>query len=677
IGITVDKNGTRAYVTNHGDNTVTVIDTASQQPVGSPIPVGQHPTSVATSADGGRAYVTNRTDGTVTVIDTASQEPVGSPIPVGKHPIGITVDKNGTRAYVTNHGDNTVTVIDTASQQTVGSPVEVGESPAGITVTTAGERVYVANNGGGSVTEIDTATNQRVQEIPLDHGPYGAVLSAGGERLAVSRTQADDAVFLDAAIQEGRQIGLRSEHSFRYAIGSDNPALGTVPAMHGGPSRASATHLVDLDDGTIAFRWANGQYVSQHQGGSDTTDGYLGLDHKLTRNGKFIRVDLGEGKFALLAQQRIAPCRTDATDPELPVPTHLSEMTEGRGCFVSSRNLNAPAGRGSLAANAPGVGPTETFTAADFQALPPEPGKSTFLSGTRSADGMWTSPKPLGGAGGQGEFRGVSPGLATTPNGETHYVGITDGAAIMHRIKSGNSMTNWQALPGLPSGTPQSISVAALPNGETQYLAISSHPTHPTLWHNLRQQNGEWQGWESVDTSPFPGGHFMQTAITGMPNGDSQIMVQGMMGLTHRVRHADGSWGNWSLVGGWPGVSANSPAIVGLPNGESRAFGLNADGRLWHRVRHADGTWGSITEPAGIPQAISVSASASPDGTIHILLADLDGGVRHVVLHPDGRWDPPKRPNGYLGMPTLTANRPAVTAGSGSGSIEILTDHRP
>ncbi|WP_245814085.1 YncE family protein, partial [Rhodococcus marinonascens] len=99
----------------------TVIDT---------VPVGNTPAGVAvTTPDGTRAYVTNRGGASVSVIDTATNMVVGLPIPVGTNPFGVAITLDGTRAYVTNSGGTSVSVIDTATNMVVGLPIPVGTNP--------------------------------------------------------------------------------------------------------------------------------------------------------------------------------------------------------------------------------------------------------------------------------------------------------------------------------------------------------------------------------------------------------------------------------------------------------------------------------------------------------------------------------------------------------------------
>ena len=56
----------------------------------SPITVGKSPNAVAFTPDGKRAYVTNAGDGTVSVITTATGA-VSAPITVGKVPYAVAI----------------------------------------------------------------------------------------------------------------------------------------------------------------------------------------------------------------------------------------------------------------------------------------------------------------------------------------------------------------------------------------------------------------------------------------------------------------------------------------------------------------------------------------------------------------------------------------------------------
>ena len=144
-----------AYVGNYGNNTVAVIDTATQTVI-STVPVGSYPRGVAVAPDGQYAYVTNANDNSVSVIDTGTETVVNT-IPVGSYPIGVAVTPDSQYAYVANLHGNTVSVINTTTQ-TVVATIDVGDYPIGVVAMPNGKYVYVANSNSNTVSVIDTAS---------------------------------------------------------------------------------------------------------------------------------------------------------------------------------------------------------------------------------------------------------------------------------------------------------------------------------------------------------------------------------------------------------------------------------------------------------------------------------------------------------------------------------------
>ncbi|MDD4287410.1 MAG: FG-GAP-like repeat-containing protein, partial [Candidatus Peribacteraceae bacterium] len=124
--IAVTPDGTKAYVVNYGDDSVSVISTATNT-ISTSIAVGDGPTSITITPDGTKAYVTNQGSNTVSVISTASST-VAATVQVGTAPYAIAITPDGTKAYVINYVSNTVSVISTASS-TVAATVQVGADP--------------------------------------------------------------------------------------------------------------------------------------------------------------------------------------------------------------------------------------------------------------------------------------------------------------------------------------------------------------------------------------------------------------------------------------------------------------------------------------------------------------------------------------------------------------------
>ena len=201
-----------AYITNNGNNTVSVIDTATNT-VTATIPVGSEPFGVGVSPDGSRVYVANgRPSNSVSVIDTNPSSPsfntVIATVAVGLDPEGLAVSPDGTRVYVANSEANSVSVIDTATN-TVVATVPVGQDPNTLAVAPDGAKVYVIGRGS---RVIATATNTVTGSLPVS-GAGSVAFHPDGTRAYVangSRVLVIDAVsnMVTASVPIGATLGI-------------------------------------------------------------------------------------------------------------------------------------------------------------------------------------------------------------------------------------------------------------------------------------------------------------------------------------------------------------------------------------------------------------------------------------------------------------------------------------
>ena len=154
-GVAVSSNGYYIYVVNSGNNTLSRISTIEVYNQGDefdwndydpdddsvgpyhlyqPLTVGNDPRCVVVTPDQGYAYVTNYGDDTVSVIDLSAYQ-VTDTITVGDGPYGISTTFSGAFVYVVNQLDGTVSVIDTDVNSddfnTVIATIDVGNSPIG------------------------------------------------------------------------------------------------------------------------------------------------------------------------------------------------------------------------------------------------------------------------------------------------------------------------------------------------------------------------------------------------------------------------------------------------------------------------------------------------------------------------------------------------------------------
>ncbi|MGH6848551.1 MAG: Ig-like domain-containing protein, partial [Methylocella sp.] len=257
FGVAVTPNGSKAYVTNGEGDTVSVIDTATNAVI-STIFFGDFTTGIAVAPDGTKAYV--GVGGTlfawgITVIDTVTDKPVTSiPLPTSAAPEGIAVTPDGSKVYVVNSGVNTVSVINTATE-TVTTTIPVGGE--GVAVTPNGTKVYVANTGDNTVTVIATANDQVVTTIPVGINPFGVAVTRDGTKVYITNDH-DNTVSVIATANDqvvttipvGAQpmgVAVTPDGTMAYVA---NGGGGTVSVIN---TATSVTTTIPVGNGPAAF----------------------------------------------------------------------------------------------------------------------------------------------------------------------------------------------------------------------------------------------------------------------------------------------------------------------------------------------------------------------------------------------------------------------------------------
>ena len=157
LAIAITPDSTKAYVCNNGSDTISVIDTASGI-VTATITVGVLPESVAFTPDGSKAFVCNSGANTVSVISVPTNSVIAV-CPVGDAPMGVAVSPDGTKAYVCNSGNNTVSIINVATNTVLGITIPVGNTPEAVAFAPNGTKAYVCNYGGSSISDINVSTD--------------------------------------------------------------------------------------------------------------------------------------------------------------------------------------------------------------------------------------------------------------------------------------------------------------------------------------------------------------------------------------------------------------------------------------------------------------------------------------------------------------------------------------
>jgi YVTN family beta-propeller protein len=171
--------GPKAYVGNFADNTVSVIDTASNK-VTATLPVATGPHGMAMSQDGKTVYVTGDGSSSLSIIDTTADRVVKT-VEVGKSPNGVALTPDGKFLLVTIYGEDRLAFLDTATQAVVAS-VAVPK-PHTASVTPDGKLAYITTQGSGhfALNVVDLASRAVVRTVPLEKTPRDAEFGYDGK----------------------------------------------------------------------------------------------------------------------------------------------------------------------------------------------------------------------------------------------------------------------------------------------------------------------------------------------------------------------------------------------------------------------------------------------------------------------------------------------------------------
>jgi YVTN family beta-propeller protein len=160
-------------------------------------------TAGAADSNGPKVYIGLFGDNSVGVLDTATDQMLTTiPVPAGPHGMVITPDNRW--VYVSSDGASTVSRIDTLTD-TVTDSIEVGQTPHGLAITPDGSQVLVAGFGTNMVTAIDTSTNHVAWQVPVA-SPHNIAISPDGA-LAYVGSQAAAPMLDILNLSEHRMVG--------------------------------------------------------------------------------------------------------------------------------------------------------------------------------------------------------------------------------------------------------------------------------------------------------------------------------------------------------------------------------------------------------------------------------------------------------------------------------------
>ncbi len=191
-------NGTRLYVANTGEDTVSANNTPTPTAaVTISLPGGSKPVFVHTT-ENGNVYVANSGNNTVSVINTTSNV-VTATVPAGTRPIAMAELPNAQKLYVANQGSSDVTVINTVDNS-VGKTIPLGAPPVWIVARSDSARIY-ALDASGTIYDVDTLSDSVTATVSSGgSGSNFLLYDSTANALLVANSGSDSLSILNAAV---------------------------------------------------------------------------------------------------------------------------------------------------------------------------------------------------------------------------------------------------------------------------------------------------------------------------------------------------------------------------------------------------------------------------------------------------------------------------------------------
>ncbi|MFF7297070.1 CehA/McbA family metallohydrolase [Streptomyces sp. NPDC008265] len=290
----------------------------------------------------------------------------------------------------------------------------------------------------------------------------------------------------------------------------------------------------------------------------------------------------------------------------------------------------------------------------------------------RRPDGSWRSMRPLPGVAGAESFAALHGASAGTADGSVVVLGIApDNGLWLTEVRGAAVLRPWERVAG-PDGasgfTVRDADVAGFADGSCQLVVTA---LDGTTYHQARRADGGLSGFRAV-AGFAPQGRWGATkvSITAMPDGSAQLLAYGTDGaMYHCVRGRGGTWSPWGRLagpGGAPSFSGPALAITGMPDGSSQVLAIGLDGIVYHQVRRSDGSWTGFRPPRGVSTptmgASAIGIAGTGDGSAQVVAVGLDGRVWHAVRRADGTWTPFGQVPGPGGSEPFPAGQVRISA---------------
>ena len=200
--LAIDPAGDKAYVSNVGDSSISVVDLAGQQETKTiTTPDFSFPHGIAFTPDARIAVVTSELTQKIVIIDAERDTLLRSIDTPEEGTHMVVIDRTGRWAYFSNRDSNTVSIMDLTDYSLVAN-IPVGDGAEGIALSPDGKYVWVGNRRANTATVVDTESRRVVGQVPTGDSPIRAAFSPDGTRVYIPNAASDDISVYDAESHE-------------------------------------------------------------------------------------------------------------------------------------------------------------------------------------------------------------------------------------------------------------------------------------------------------------------------------------------------------------------------------------------------------------------------------------------------------------------------------------------
>ena len=226
----------KLYVLSSLDSDMTVIDVETNTIIGA-VDVGELPHGLASPATEDVLYVSTEGDDTLVVVDPATDTVVKKYPILGGKPNEIDVTPDGRFVYVPSRGDGVYEVFDTV-EETIVARMPTDGGPHNAVTSPDGKHMYLSPLGQNDKIYIaDTRAHTIVGTIPTEHAPRPIAISPDGKYLYVNT---DELLGFKVIDLEKRKVDLR-----QLGVAADKETR----LVHVHSDRADAAHRLEPREG--------------------------------------------------------------------------------------------------------------------------------------------------------------------------------------------------------------------------------------------------------------------------------------------------------------------------------------------------------------------------------------------------------------------------------------------